>query len=122
LPRLKELGITIVWLMPIHEIGDLYSKLLALHKRNTALWNGAWGAPMIRVPNDAMSKVISFVRQNEDDKAFAAFNFSSTPQQVTFEEKLYHGDYTDFFSGESVTFGAGSRILIEPWGYKVFVQ
>jgi len=105
-----------------HPIGDLYRKLLALHKRNTALWNGGWGAPMSRVPNDAMSKVISFVRQNDNDKVFAAFNFSNTPQQVTLEEALYHGDYTDFFSGESTTLGADAQLSIEPWGYKVFVQ
>jgi glycosidase len=105
-----------------HAIGDLYSKLLALHKRNSALWNGAWGAPMIRVPNDAKSNVISFVRQNDDDKVFAAFNFSGTPQQVTFAETLYHGDYTDFFIGGSVTLGADAQLAIEPWGYKVFVR
>ena len=105
-----------------HPIGDLYRKLLALHKSNTALWNGGWGAPMNRVPNDAMSKVISFVRQNGNDKVLAAFNFSNTPQQVTLEETLYHGDYTDFFSGESVTLAADARLSIEPWGYKVFVR
>lgn len=105
-----------------HPIGDLYKKLLGLQKTNSALWNGAWGAPMIRVPNSAMDSVISFVRQNDDDKVFAAFNFSSAPQQVTFGETLYHGEYTNFTSGERVTLGAGSELAIDPWGYEVFVQ
>ena len=105
-----------------HPIGDLYKKLLALHKRNTALWNGSWGAPMMRVPNNAPASVISFVRHNENDKVFAAFNFSPESQLVEFEETLYHGDYTDFFGGDSVILKADSQLSIEPWGYRVFVR
>ena len=105
-----------------HPIGALYGKLLALQKRNTALWNGSWGAPMIRVPNSAMSNVISFVRQNEQDKVFAAFNLSGKPQEVTFHESLHFGEYEDFFGGEKVVFDTDTRITIEHWGYKVFVR
>ncbi len=105
-----------------HPIGELYRTLLALQKSNTALWNGAWGAPMMRVPNDAMDKVISFVRQNDKDKVFAAFNFSDTTQEVTFAETLYHGDYTEFSTGEREVLNVDSRIVIEPWGYKVYVR
>jgi len=105
-----------------HPIGDLYKDLLALQKDNSALWNGAWGAPMTRVPNDAMDKVISFVRQNEHNKVFAAFNLSDTLQSVSFSETLYHGEYTDFASGGRQALDADSRLVIEPWGYKVFVR
>ena len=105
-----------------HPIGDLYKKLLALQKENTAIWNGSWGAPMLRVPNDNMEHVISFVRQNDDDKVFAAFNFSPAPQQVTFAEALYHGEYLSFASGEPVTLGANTRLELEPWAYRVFVR
>ena len=77
---------------------------------------------MIRVPNDAMEQVISFVRQNDDDKVFAAFNFSAEPAAVSFAETLYHGEYTDFVSGERATLGADSRMSIAAWGYRVFVQ
>ncbi len=105
-----------------HPIGDLYQSLLALHRQNTALWNGGWGAPMIRVPNDSMSKVISFVRRNDRDKVFAAFNFSAEPQLVRFHESLYHGEYTDFSSGDRVTLDEGTSVTLGPWGYKVFTR
>jgi len=105
-----------------HPVGDLYEKLLALQQQNTALWNGSWGAPMQRVPNSAMTSVISFVRRNEQDKVFAAFNLTGTEQAVSFDETLYHGNYTNFFSGERVALGAESEVAIEPWGYKVFVR
>lgn len=105
-----------------HPIGDLYKMLLGLQKANTALWNGAWGAPMIRVPNSAADSVISFVRQNDTDKVFAAFNFSAEPQRVTFAESLFHGEYTNFPSGEQVTLDATTDLTIAPWGYEVFVR
>lgn len=105
-----------------HPVGEHYRKLLALHRENSALWNGAWGAPMIRVPNDRMEHVISFVRHNDNDKVFAAFNFSPSPQSVRFLETLYHGEYTGFSDGESVVLDADSEITIEAWGYRVFIR
>jgi len=105
-----------------HPIGELYRKLLALKKANTALWNAGWGAPMIRVPNDAPDSIISFVRQNEKDKVFAVFNLSAKPQAVGFRESLYHGVYSDFFTGEQTELTAETRLSLEPWGYEVFVR
>ncbi len=67
-----------------HPLGELYRTLFQLRKANSALWNGAWGARMIHVPNDAPAEVFSFVRQNARDKVFAVLNFSAQPQRVTF--------------------------------------
>lgn len=105
-----------------HPIGDLYQKLFALKEANTALWNAKWGARMIKVPNNAESKVLSFVRQNEQDKVFAVFNFSDEAQTVTFKEALYHGTYTDYFEEESAELDVDTEVEMEPWSYRVFVQ
>ncbi|MCB9452686.1 MAG: alpha-glucosidase C-terminal domain-containing protein [Anaerolineaceae bacterium] len=105
-----------------HPQGDFYKKLIALRKQNTALWNGRWGARMVHVPNDLANKVLSFVRQNEQDKVFAVMNFSNAPQTVTFRETLYHGTYTDTFSGETVSFLGDDTLTLEAWGYRVFVR
>ncbi len=105
-----------------HPLGELYRRLLALKHDNTALWNAAWGARMVNVPNNAPNKVLSFVRQNERDKVFGVFNFSERPLNVSFPESLHHGTYTDFFSGETVTFDASTQLDLEFWGYRVFVQ
>jgi glycosidase len=105
-----------------HPQGELYRKLFALKKRNTALWNGAWGALMIKVPNDAPTCVLSFVRQNETDKVFAVLNFSAQPRTVTFEDTLHHGRYQDYFDGSEIELGVASRLTLEPWGYRVFVR
>ena len=105
-----------------HPIGDLYRRLFALKKANTALWNGAWGARMIRVRNDAPEAVLSFVRQNERDKVFAVLNFSSRPQAVTFSEAVYQGAYLDYFGQHPVELVAGSAVALLPWAYRVFVR
>ena len=110
----------IVW--RAHPNGDLYKKLVALKKKNTALWNAHWGATMIGVTNSVPSKVFSFVRRNETDKVFAVINFSDQPQTVTFKESLYHGRYTDYFGGQSVELDASTKLNLRPWGYQVFVK
>jgi hypothetical protein len=105
-----------------HPIGALYKKLFALKKKNTALWNAHWGARMIHVPNSAPSKVFSFVRQNQQDKVFAVFNFSTEPQNVSFEESLFHGKYTEYMSGQPTELSAAAQIELQPWHYRIFVK
>jgi glycosidase len=105
-----------------HPMGELYKKLLALKKANTALWNAHWGARMIHATNSAPDQVFSFVRQNERDKVFAVINFSGTPQTVTFKEGLCNGQYSDYFDGARVDFQAPVQLDLAPWGYRVFVK
>ena len=104
-----------------HPIGDLYERLFALKKEHSALWNGRWGATMVRVPNSSETCVFSFVRQNNRDKVFAVLNFSDESRMVTFPESICHGPFKEFFSGESLTFDAGSRLKLYPWDYRVYV-
>ena len=105
-----------------HAHGELYRRLIALKKKNTALWNGRWGATMIHVPNDKPDKVLSFVRRNDREKVFVALNFSGAEQVVSFKETLYHGDYTDYLAGRRTKFDAGTKLAMKPWSYFVFVE
>jgi len=105
-----------------HPIGDLYRALFTLKHRNTALWNAKWGATMVKVPNDAEAEVLSFVRENAQDKVFAMFNFSAQPRVVAFRETLHHGRYTDPFSGTPAVIDESTTLAMAPWGYRVFVR
>ncbi|NOT03571.1 MAG: alpha-amylase [Anaerolineales bacterium] len=105
-----------------HPMSELYKSLFALKKRNTALWNGKWGARMIQVPNSAPLQVFSFVRQNENDKVFAVFNFSAEPQTVQFKESLFHGKYVDYMNGNQVELSASTQLALQPWEYHIFVR
>jgi glycosidase len=100
----------------------LYTRLLALKKANTALWNARWGARMIRVPNSAGTKVLSFVRRNVQDKVFVVINFSAQAQTFTLHESLYHDTYTEFFSQQSVTFSGETTLMLPAWDYRVYVK
>ena len=102
-----------------HPLGELYKKLFALKKAHPALWNGAWGARMIRVFNSLPKQVLSFVRQKEQDKVFAVFNLSAESQTVLLHENLYHGKYVDFSSGKAVELDTAPMTLT-PWEYRIF--
>jgi len=110
----------IVW-QP-HPQGDLYKKLFALKKANSALWNGHWGARMIHVPNNVPNQALSFVRQNDRDKVLAVINFSNKGQTVTFTDGPYRGRYTDYFSQAVVEFDEPNPLELPPWSYRVFVK
>ena len=103
-------------------MGEFYSSLFALKKKNSALWNGKWGARMIYVPNSAPLQVFSFVRQNENDKVFAVFNFSAEAQTVQFKESLFHGKYVDHMHGNQVELSASTQLVLQPWEYHIFVR
>jgi glycosidase len=106
-----------------HPIGDLYKQLLQLKKQNTALWNGRHGATMQRVWNNVPMQVLSFVRQNQQDKVLALLNFSGESQAVKLEEEaLYAGDYLEYFTGESVTLSGDSEITIPAWSYRLYIR
>ena len=74
------------------------------------------------MPNSAPEKVFSFVRRNERDKIFVVLNFSDLPQIVSFKETLYHGDYTEYFTGVKSKMNAGMKLTLKPWSYRVYVQ
>jgi glycosidase len=103
-----------------HPNGELYRKLFALKHANTALWNGQWGALMVHVPGD--DGIFSFVRRNARDKVFAVFNFTKETKTAAFKDDLFHGAYTDFFSGETVKFGEATSLTLAPWECRVYVQ
>jgi len=105
-----------------HEIGDLYKKLFQLMKTNTALWHAKWGNRMVRVPNTNEREVLSFVRQNENDKVFAIFNFSDEAKTVKFKEELYHGKYLDFNDDKEVIMDSNSTLELKPWDYKIYTK
>ena len=110
----------IVW--KPHPNGELYKKLFALKKKNSTLLNWGHEATMTLVPNTKPDKVFSFVRQNEKDKIFAVMNFSAVPQIVTFKETLYHGKYTEYFTGKPSDLDASAKMTLKPWSYQVFVK
>lgn len=103
------------------EQGELYRSLFALKKQHPALWNGAAGGRMVRVPNSAESAVLSFVRAVDGDRVFGAFNFSAEEQTVKLGDGPQAGAWRDAFTGEAVELGQGQEYTLPAWGHQVLV-
>ena len=103
------------------EQGELYRRLFALKKEHPALWNGAAGGRMVRVPNSAEAAVLSFVRAVGDDRVLGAFNFSAEEQTVVLGEGPQAGSWRDAFTGETVELAVGQSYTLPAWGYQVLV-
>ncbi|PWJ40144.1 alpha-amylase family glycosyl hydrolase [Sediminitomix flava] len=101
---------------------DLYTKLFELKHKNKSLWNGKYGGEMIAVVHDKPKSVLAFTREKDGDKVFVAFNFSDKEQKAQLSGNNQYGDYTDYFSGEKVSFKGGESLTIPAYGYKVFVK
>ena len=105
-----------------HPNGTLHQRLIALKSAYSPLWNGAWGAPMVHVPNDAPAHVLSFVRRDAAHQVFAVFNLSANARTVALKEGLYPGRYTDWASGATVDLSPDASLTLPAWGWKVFVR
>jgi glycosidase len=105
-----------------HPLEELFRRLIALKKRHSVLWNGAWGADMVQVGNDAPASVFSFLRADDEGQLFAVFNFSADPREVRFSGNPHAGKYTEFSSGKAVTLAAGDTLEVPAWGYRLFVR
>lgn len=102
--------------------GELYRRLFAYKKAHPALWNAAWGARMVRVPNDQEDQVLSFVRTHESgDAVFGAFNLSPREARITLGEGPGQDgvSYTGLWDGEPVPNAAGATLSLPAWGYVV---
>ena len=102
---------------------ELYRSLFALKKAHPALWNGAWGGRMIRVPNDQEKKVLSFVRRAPDgsDAVLGLFNFSDGPVLTRFGDGPQQGSWRDAFGDERVEIEDKGSVELPAWGYRVLL-
>jgi len=98
---------------------EIYKKLFALKHTNQALWNGDWGGEMVRINNDKMDRVISFVREKNGDRVLPVVNFSDKPVSVKLETKYYTGIYTELFSNREFVLKGEDIVTLDPWGYIV---
>lgn len=102
-----------------HENEELFTKLFALKHQNQALWNGDWGGEMVRIMNNNMDQVISFVREKNGHKVLSFFNLSTETVDVRFGTTLDKGTYKDFYTDNEVTLTEEFVLLMKPWEYLI---
>jgi glycosidase len=111
---------TIVW----HDTPwvDLYQTLLALKRRNHALWNGSAGGDLVRIPTDNDSSVFAFSRTRDNQSVLVILNLSPLPQQVLLRGAPLAGDFRNVFTGKDERPPFLSAAALKPWSYRVYEQ
>ncbi len=115
-----------------HPMGEFYRRLWALKRTNTALWNAAWGAPMLHIPTSDEDNVLAFTRRNERDHVVCVLNLSPgtvdiglgpAPEQTGGRTLVgpHFGTFIDFFTGDTVVVDGHTRMELPPWGYVLLV-
>lgn len=102
-----------------HELENIYTTLFNLKHKNQALWNGKYGGEMIRIMNDQMDQVISFVREKNGDKVLTFMNLSKDVVTVNFDTSLDVRTYTNAFTGKSHKISEKTTLTLQPWDYLI---
>jgi cyclomaltodextrinase / maltogenic alpha-amylase / neopullulanase len=102
-----------------HENEELYTVLFKLKHKNKALWNGKYGGEMVRIINDKMDQVISFVREKEGDKVLTFMNLSDDPALVQLDTSFDTGIYTNLFTGKQQQVSETMILNMNPWEYLI---
>lgn len=81
------------------------------------------GARMIPIKNSNNETILSFVRENNDDKVVAVFNLSAQSQTVSLlDSKLVEGTYKIFGSNEIQELSTETVLTLQPWESNVFIR
>lgn len=103
----------------LHENKTLYTTLFKLKHKNKALWNGKHGGEMVRIMNDRMDQVISFVREKDGDKVLTFINLSKETLIVQFDTSFDKGIYTNLFTKKLQVVSDTMILTMKPWKYMV---
>jgi glycosidase len=100
---------------------EKFKTLLALKKRNKALWNGKSGGEILFLENSDEENILSFVREKENNKVFAVFNLSDKKISAKIETG-FNENFTRVFAEEPVSIGKEFSVKLKPWEHMIFVK
>lgn len=105
-----------------HPNKNLYSTIFNLKHRNQALWNGRYGGEMVRIMNDKMEQIVSFVREKNGDKVLVFINLSKDDVLVQFDTSFDKGLYKNLFLNTETIVEDTLIIDMAPWDYLILHQ
>lgn len=100
----------------------LYTKLIKLKLKNKSLWNGKEGGNITLVSAPGDKSVYSFIREKGSSKIFVVFNLSNAPAEGELSTGRIKGVYTNYFTGEKISFTGKDSFKLKPWEYLIFVK
>lgn len=104
------------------ELTGFYQSLIRLKKENVALWNGESGGPMEKIKTSKERQVFAFSRVKDGNRVLVFLNLSRKMASIKPGLDDFNGVYYDYFTKEKMKFPLMDSLMLEPWGYKVFVE
>lgn len=101
---------------------EFYSKMCRIYKEHTALRSADIGGSFIEINNNAPDCLMTFVRENEQDRVVVIANLSPYTVFGDFHTGIYAGEYTDALSGNKTTLYEHMWGDIAPWSYKILIK
>jgi len=104
-----------------HTVGNMmavYEKLGKLKVENAALNGGKNKAAYQRLTTSDDSKILAFERAKDSKKVLFLGNLTKSNQTFT---SAIEGTYTDYMSGEKITFTKAQKTTFKPWEYKILI-
>jgi glycosidase len=102
------------------EMTEFYQSLAQLKTDNPALWNGNFGGDLKIIKTNNDESLFCFSRQKGENTVIALFNLSDESVSA-FVENGSEGIFTEYMTGDEATMPI-SGLLLQPWGYKIFVK
>lgn len=109
---------TIVWAES--SLFDMYRSLNTLKLRNTALWNGTSGAPMVRLNHPENDRIYAFHRTNERHSVIVVLNLSDNPSSFSLKTNNLPYPYVNIFTEQAIDGSKGIDLTMKAWDYAVF--
>jgi glycosidase len=101
-----------------NETTTFYSKLVALKKKNKALWNSSGLSVSELLQNN--SKVVTYFRSTEKNQVVTIVNASATTQKVKIDTSDVKGNFYTFTSGKKVKLGTSLSLTLKPWQFEIY--
>jgi len=99
---------------------DFYAKLIKLKQENTALWNGTAGGNIRFIETSAPKTLLAFKRKKGKDEVVVLLNLSD--QKLSGTIKMEKTNFRNYFNNNKTEVDNTTKIIIAPWGYKVFIK
>lgn len=103
------------------DLVSFYSTLLHLKRDNPALWNGEYGGSTV-FHSSGTSSILLYSRQLGKNRVVVAINMSSKDVSEKIKDTTLLGKYKELFSGKKQRLKKDHPLVLEAWGYRVWVK
>jgi len=105
-----------------HPNRELYTRLLNLKLTNKALWNGTSGGDITRLKTSDDKNIFAFIREKDDDKIIAIFNFSDQSHTINIKNKNLEGRYVNPLTDSEIDLSGKETFTLDKWNFLLLAK